>query len=144
MNSTPIRYVACILGASGLVFSAASGADEQTDMQQRVLECAETTASDNMGECLAAKGAPAVSADESGAAINAAGAKCMDMGVTGTEAIAACINTRFDETDTRPADATEAQVQKAAKLCAEYYAETQDIVVCTQTVLRHRPVPTLD
>jgi len=144
MSSTPIRYVACILGASVLVFSPVSGADEQADMQQRILECAETTASDKMGECLAAKGAPAVSADESGAAIDAAGARCMGMGVTGTTAIAACINTRFDETDTQPADVTDAQIQQAAELCGKHYTETQDIVVCVGTVLRHRPVPTLD
>mgnify|MGYP003573449657 CR=1 FL=1 len=138
MSSTPIRNAASILGASVLVFSAVSAADENPGMEKRMLECAATTASEKLGECLAAKGAPAVSAGDSEAQVHAAVVSCAERGVTGTTELGTCVNTRLDETKTQPADVTDAQIQQAAGLCAKHYTETQDVVVCVETVLRHR------
>lgn len=138
MSSTPIHYVACILGASAFLFSAVSAADEKAEMQQRMLECAATTASNKLGECLAAKGAPAVSASDSDAQIHAAVMSCAERGVTGTTELGGCVNTRLDEKKAQPADVTDEQIHEAAGLCAKHYTETKDVVVCVETVLRHR------
>ena len=137
MGSTRICYTACFLGASILAFSAASGADEKADMQQRMLECAATTASNKLGECLAAKGAPAVSARDSDVEVHAAVVGCAERGVTGTTELGACVNERLDEKKTQPSDVTDAQIQEAAGLCAKHYTETKDIAVCVKTVLHH-------
>jgi hypothetical protein len=48
------------------------------------------------------------------------------------------VNSRLDETKARPADVTDAQVDEAARLCAEHYTETDQLVVYVNTILRHR------
>jgi hypothetical protein len=138
MKSTWLHYAACVLCSGGLLFNATSMADEKSDMDKRMMECAATTATDQLGECLASKGAPAVSAKESDADVHAAVLKCAERGVTGTTELGACVNSRLDETNTQPADVTDAQIQDAARLCAKHYTETKDIAVCVGTVLRHR------
>ena len=137
MRPTWLHFVACFICSNGLLFDAVSMADEKSDMDTRMMECAATTETDKLGECLSAKGAPAVSATDSEAEVHAAVVKCMDDGVTGTTEIARCVNTRLVETKAQPADVTDAQVQEAARLCSKHYTETDQLAVCVQTVL-HR------
>lgn len=100
-----------------------------------MVECAATTATDKLGECLAAKGAPAVSATESDAQIHAAVVRCAQSGVTGTTELGSCVNSGLDETKAQPADVTDAQINEAARLCAKTYTETDQIAVCVKTTL---------
>jgi negative regulator of replication initiation len=137
MKQTWIHHAAYVFFASALLHTGAAIADGKSDMEKRMLECAATTATNKLGECLAAKGAPAVSATESETAIQAAVVKCMERGVTGTTELGSCVNSRLDETKAQPVDVTDAQVDEAARLCAKHYTETEHIVVCVNTILRH-------
>ncbi len=96
----------------------------------------QTTVTDKLGECLSAKGAPAVSATDSDAQVHAAVVRCAESGVTGTTELGSCVNSRLDETKAQPADVTDAQIQEAARLCAKTYTETDRMAVCVKTTLR--------
>lgn len=70
------RKGACALFTISVLWVGGAFADQRSDMEQHRMDCAKTTASNKLGECLAAKGAPAVSATESHAEIHAAVVKC--------------------------------------------------------------------
>jgi hypothetical protein len=130
-------HVANLLCAAALLVASDASADEKSDMDRRMLECAATTATNKLGECLSGKGAPAVSARESDAQIHAAAMRCMERGVTGTTEFGACVNEQLDAGKTGPADVTDAQIREATRLCATHYTETENIAVCVETIIRH-------
>lgn len=136
MKTNWVRSVLRIVCAGSLLCIGGTViAEQQSEMEKRMIDCAATTATDKLGECLSAKGAPAVSATDSEDQIHAAVVKCAQSGVTGTTELGSCVNSRLDKTGAQPVDVTDAQIQEAARLCSKHYTETDRIAVCVKTSL---------